>query len=89
MQTQIIHADRRRDVPRKEAMFARRLRQRTAGVGFTPVLNEKLQARYESYIATRKLVAANAGQQQPDPAQLHQEAVRAVAATLPPARRYG
>lgn len=33
----ITHEDRRRDVPRKEAMLARRIRQRTRKPGFTPV----------------------------------------------------
>lgn len=47
----IEHADRRRDVDRSEAMLARRIRQRTRKVGFTPV--ERTSPRW-TYIAIKE-----------------------------------
>ena len=89
----ITHDDRRRNVDHKSRMILRRARYRNTPVGFTPVPNKRIDAAIEA--ATLALTvgyqqqADKCGTLVPSAREIRAEAVRAVAAKLPPARRYG
>lgn len=81
---QIKHNDRRRKTPRKEAMLARRIRQRSRRAGFTPVTNNRIEARITSTAGILSLAySQQEGIQMPSAAEIRAEATRAVARTLP------
>lgn len=83
----IVLADRRRDVPRKETMLARRIRQRSRKAGFTPIRNERISKRVEAL--TTLLTAGYVqnkekyGTAVPSAVEIEREAWRNVARTLP------
>ena len=71
-------------LPRKEEMLARRLRQRSRRAGFTPVVNQRIEAQIKSMTAL--LTAGYAAQPEmamPNSEDIRAEATRAVAQTLP------
>ena len=75
----ITYADRRREVPRKEAMAARRERQNSRTSGFIAVANNEI-ADKASRLTSTFLVAHPTL----TPAEANQQAGEAVAQTLPP-----
>lgn len=79
----IEYADRRRTTPRKEAMLARRIRQRTRKVSFTPVPNARVDARIKATQGVLTLAYVKRGGEMPSGAQIEAEARRKVTATLP------
>lgn len=86
--TTITYADRRDDVDHATRMRVRRARQLARTPGFTPVPNARIEASIKGMtgiltIAHQKSHDEN-GTAMPSAAQIHSEAVRAVAKTLPP-----
>ena len=85
----IMHDDRRRNVDHKSRMILRRARYRNTPVGFTPVPNKRIDAAIDAMTLVLTTGYQESGTLVPSAREIRAEAIRAVAAKLPPARRYG